>query len=79
MRVRGRGGHGCRGYTRPPPVGQKRRAYEFLKDVKLPRPILILLVILVVVIGAMILLASLDRPVPVSHIEQPVTVNAAAR
>jgi len=44
-----------------------------LKDVTLPRPILILVIILVVIVGAMLALAALDRPVPVTHIEQPVT------
>jgi len=48
-----------------------------LKDAKLPRPILILLVVLVVIVGAMLALAALDRPVPLTHIEQPVTANAA--
>jgi len=48
-----------------------------LKDMKLPRPILILLVVLVVIVGAMFVLASLDRAVPVQHIETPVTANAA--
>jgi len=48
-----------------------------LKDAKLPRPILILLILLVVIVGAMFVLAALDRPVPVTHIEQPVTANAA--
>jgi hypothetical protein len=49
-----------------------------LKDAKLPRPILILLILLVVIVGAMFVLASLDRPVPLGHIETPVTTNAAA-
>jgi len=49
-----------------------------LKDAKLPRPILILLIILVVIVGAMFVLASLNRPVPLEHIETPVTTNAAA-
>jgi hypothetical protein len=57
--------------------GKSAAAYEFLKDAKLPRPILILLIILVVIVGAMLALAALDRPVPVTHIEQPVTANAA--
>jgi len=48
-----------------------------LKDAKLPRPILILLIVLVVIVGAMFVLAALDRPVPVGHVETPVTVNAA--
>jgi hypothetical protein len=50
-----------------------------LKDAKLPRPILILLVVLVVIVGAMFVLAALNRPVPVEHIETPVTANAATR
>ena len=62
---------------RRPGSGKSARAYEFLKDAKLPRPILILLVVLVVIVGAMFALAALDRPVPVTHIEQPVTANAA--
>jgi hypothetical protein len=70
-------GHGGKGYTQPPPVGQKPAAHEFLKDAKLPRPILILLIVLVVIVGAMLALAALDRPVPVTHVEQPVTANAA--
>ena len=57
--------------------GKSAAAYEFLKDAKLPRPILILLVVLVVIVGAMLALAALDRPVPLTHIEQPVTANAA--
>jgi len=77
MLVRGVRRHGGRGYTQPPRVGQKRPAHEFLKDAKLPRPILILLILLVVIVGAMFALAALDRPVPVTHIEQPVTANAA--
>ena len=60
-----------------PGSGKSARAYEFLKDAKLPRPILILLVVLVVIVGAMLALAALDRPVPLTHIEQPVTANAA--
>jgi hypothetical protein len=43
-----------------------------------PRPILILLILIVVVVGGMLALAALDRPVPVTHVEQPVT-NAAAQ
>jgi len=57
--------------------GKSATAYEFLKDAKLPRPILILLIILVVIVGAMFVLAALDRPVAVEHIETPVTANAA--
>jgi len=57
--------------------GKSATAYEFLKDAKLPRPILILLVLLVVIVGAMLALAALDRPQPLTHIEQPVTANAA--
>ncbi|HWI86814.1 MAG TPA: hypothetical protein VNT42_10905 [Sphingomonas sp.] len=38
----------------------------------MPRPILILLVILIVVIGVMLALAAYDRPVPLTHVEQPV-------
>jgi len=49
-----------------------------LKDAKLPRPILILLIILVAIVAAMFVLASLNRPVPLAHIETPVTANAAA-
>ena len=70
-------GHGGKGYTQPPPVGQKPAAHDFLKDAKLPRPILILLIILVVIVAAMFVLASLNRPVPLAHIETPVTANAA--
>jgi hypothetical protein len=62
---------------RPPRSGKSAAAYEFLKDAKLPRPILILLIVLVVIVGAMLALAALDRPVPVTHVEQPVTANAA--
>ncbi len=43
----------------------------------MPRPILILIVLLVVIVGAMLALAALDRPVPVTHVEQPLT-NATA-
>ncbi|WP_420137579.1 hypothetical protein [Sphingomonas sp.] len=39
----------------------------------MPRPILILLILLLVVIGAMFALSALDRPVPLTHVEQPVT------
>jgi hypothetical protein len=46
------------------------------KDVLLPRPVLILLVILVIVVGAMLALAALDSPVPLTHVEQPLD-NAA--
>ncbi len=60
-----------------PRSGKSAAAYEFLKDVKLPRPILILLVVLVVIVGALFVLASLDRAVPVEHIETPVAANAA--
>jgi hypothetical protein len=60
-----------------PRSGKSAAAYEFLKDAKLPRPILILLIILVVIVGAMFVLAALDRPVSVEHIETPVTANAA--
>jgi len=60
-----------------PRSGKSAAAYEFLKDAKLPRPILILLVVLVVIVGAMLALAAFDRPVPLTHIEQPVTANAA--
>ena len=60
-----------------PRSGKSAAAYEFLKDAKLPRPILILLVVLVVIVGAMLALAALDRPVPLTHIEQPVTATAA--
>ena len=60
-----------------PRSGKSAAAYEFLKDAKLPRPILILLVVLVFIVGAMLALAALDRPVPLTHIEQPVTANAA--
>lgn len=49
-----------------------------MKDMTLPRPILILLIILLVIVGAMVALAALDRPVPVTHVEQPVT-NAPTR
>jgi len=48
-----------------------------LKDAKLPRPILILLILIVVIVGALFVLAALDRPVPLGHIETPVTANAA--
>lgn len=61
-----------------PGSGKSAAAHEFLKDAKLPRPILILVILLVVIVGAMIALAALDRPVPLTHIEQPVTANAAA-
>lgn len=60
-----------------PRSGKSAAAYEFLKDAKLPRPILILLILLVVIVGALLALAALDRPVPLTHIEQPVTANAA--
>jgi len=60
-----------------PRSGKSAPAYEFLKDAKLPRPILILLIILVVIVGAMFVLASLNRPVPLEHIETPVPANAA--
>lgn len=61
-----------------PGSGKSATAHEFLKDAKLPRPILILVILLVVIVGALIALAALDRPVPLTHIEQPVTANAAA-
>jgi hypothetical protein len=61
-----------------PGSGKSAAAHEFLKDAKLPRPILILVILLVVIVGALIALAALDRPVPLTHIEQPVTANAAA-
>lgn len=60
-----------------PRSGKSAAAYEFLKDAKLSRPILILLILLVVIVGAMFVLAALDRPVAVEHIETPVTANAA--
>jgi hypothetical protein len=60
-----------------PGSGKSAAAHEFLKDAKLPRPILILVILLVVIVGALIALAALDRPVPLTHIEQPVTANAA--
>jgi len=59
-----------------PRSGKSAAANEILKDAKLPRPILILLILLVVIVGALLALAALDRPVPVTHVEQPVT-NAA--
>jgi len=62
---------------RRPRSGKSAPAYEFLKDAKLPRPILILLILLVVIVGAMFVLAALDRPVAVEHIETPVTTNAS--
>ncbi|WP_263282629.1 hypothetical protein [Sphingomonas nostoxanthinifaciens] len=37
------------------------------------RPLLILLILVVLVMGILFGLASLDREVPVSHVEQPVT------
>jgi hypothetical protein len=43
----------------------------------LPRPILILLILLVVIVGALFALSAMDRPVPLTHVEQPVT-NASA-
>ena len=60
-----------------PLSGKSAAANEILKDAKLPRPILILLILLVVIVGALLALAALDRPVPLTHIEQPVTANAA--
>ena len=59
-----------------PGSGKSAAAHEFLKDAKLPRPILILILVLVVIVGGMLALAALDRPVPVTHVEQPVTPNA---
>ncbi len=76
MLMRG-GGHGGGAIHRRLRSGKSAAAHEFLKDAKLPRPILILLIILVVIVGAMLALAALDRPVPVTHVEQPVTANAA--
>jgi hypothetical protein len=43
-----------------------------------PRPILILLIVLAVIVGALFVLASTDGEVPVTRVEQPVT-NAAPR
>jgi hypothetical protein len=60
-----------------PRSGKSAAEHEFLKDAKLPRPILILILLLVVIVGAMFVLAALDRPVPLGHIETPVTANAA--
>lgn len=60
-----------------PRSGKSPPTNEILKDVKLPRPILILILLLVVIVGAMFVLAALDRPVAVEHIETPVTANAA--
>jgi hypothetical protein len=42
----------------------------------MPRPILILVVLVVVLVLVLVGLASLDREVPMSDVEQPVT-NAA--
>ena len=61
-----------------PGSGKSAAAHEFLKDAKLSRPILILVILLVVIVGALIALAALDRPVQLTHVEQPVTANAAA-
>jgi hypothetical protein len=43
----------------------------------MPRPILILVVLLVVIVLSLVGLASLDREVPLTDVEQPVA-NAAA-
>ena len=67
----------ARAIHRRPRSGKSAAAYEFLKDAKLPRPILILLILIVVIVGALFVLAALDRPVPLGHIETPVTANAA--
>jgi len=42
------------------------------------RPILILIIVVVLVVGALFALAAMDREVPTTHMEQPVT-NAASR
>jgi len=42
------------------------------------RSMLILIVAIVVVVGGLFLLASMDREVPLTHVEQPVT-NAATK
>ena len=43
----------------------------------MPRPILILVAVLALIVVALIALASLDREVPLTHVEQPVA-NATA-
>lgn len=43
----------------------------------MPRPILILVIVLAVIVGAMFALAALDREVPTAHVEAPVTNEAA--
>lgn len=42
----------------------------------MPRGIMILIILLVVIVAALIALAALDRPVPQTHVEQPLS-NAA--
>jgi len=43
------------------------------------RPLLILLAVVAVLLVVLFGLAALDRPVAVTHVEQPVVTNAAAR
>jgi hypothetical protein len=74
------------GYTQGPPVGQKPAATsprdhqrnDTDREPPVPRPILILLIVLAVIVGALFVLASTDGDVPVTRVEQPVT-NAAPR
>ena len=75
--MRGGRGHGSGAIHSRPLSGKSPPTNELLKDAKLPRPILILLILLVVIVGAMFVLAALDRPVAVEHIETPVTTNAS--
>lgn len=44
----------------------------------MPRSLLILIVLLVAIVVVLLGLAALDREVPLTHIEQPIT-NAATR
>ena len=49
-----------------------------LEGLFVSRPILILVIVVVLVVGALFALAAMDREVPTTHMEQPVT-NAASR
>jgi hypothetical protein len=63
---------------RHPGSGKSPRIRHELLETNVPRPILILLIVLVVIIGALFVLAGLDGEQPVARVEQPVT-NAATR
>lgn len=68
------------GYTQGPPLGQKRRSAGMARTlgVMMPRPLLILIVLVVVVLGVLFALGSMDREVPQVRVERPLT-NAAGQ